>query len=247
MPLIALSDISDDHRAQPRTSIMVDKVSEYTEDMERGDKFPPLIVFYDQVTHWLADGFHRFYGARGAGLKKVECYVKAGGLRDAILYSCGANAAHGLRRTNFDKRRAVAKLIEDTEWAQWSDAEIARHCCVTQPFVGKIRKEVAAFSPKTVIGEERKFKTKHGTETTMRPGLREVPKVTDAAVLSKSLHEIERHIELMGDPVAAANDFPEDQHYLFALSRLDELAAWMTDFARAWRAKMKAKAHAAVG
>ena len=36
-----------------------------------------------------------------------------GGLRDAILFSVGANAAHGLRRTNADKRRTVLLLWED--------------------------------------------------------------------------------------------------------------------------------------
>ncbi|MGT2479599.1 hypothetical protein ACU4GR_13540 [Methylobacterium oryzae CBMB20] len=40
-----------------------------------------------------------------AGLGELPCEVRQGGLRDAILHSAGANAAHGLRRTNADKRR----------------------------------------------------------------------------------------------------------------------------------------------
>lgn len=61
----------------------------------------------------------------------------------AVLYACGANAAHGLRRTNADKRRAVLTLLEDGEWAKLSDEEIARRCAVSRPFVGGLRPEVS--------------------------------------------------------------------------------------------------------
>ena len=37
--------------------------------------------------------------------------------RDAILWSISANATHGLRRTNEDKRRAVTRLLQDPECA----------------------------------------------------------------------------------------------------------------------------------
>jgi hypothetical protein len=60
-----------------------------------------------------------------------------------VLYSVGANAHHGLRRTNADKRRAVEMLLRDEEWRGWSDREIARRCAVTHPFVGKIRDELS--------------------------------------------------------------------------------------------------------
>ena len=32
--------------------------------------------------------------------------------------------------TNADKRRAVETLLNDAEWATWSDREIARQCGV---------------------------------------------------------------------------------------------------------------------
>jgi hypothetical protein len=35
----------------------------------------------------------------------------------AMLYAGGANAAHGLRRTNANKRRAVTMLPDAREWA----------------------------------------------------------------------------------------------------------------------------------
>jgi hypothetical protein len=51
-----------------------------------------------------------------------------------------SNAAHGLPRTDADKRKAVRLLLADAEWGQWSDRESARHCQVSQVFVSKLRK-----------------------------------------------------------------------------------------------------------
>lgn len=73
--------------------------------------------------------------------------MRQGGLRDAILHSAGANAAHGLRRTNADKRRAVLMLLEDGEWSQWSDREIGRQCVVDHKTVTRLREEHLGKSP----------------------------------------------------------------------------------------------------
>ena len=65
--------------------------------------------------------------------------VKQGTQRDAILFSVGANAVHGQRRTNSDKRRAVETLLRDEEWSKWSGREIARRCGVHHSYVAKLR------------------------------------------------------------------------------------------------------------
>jgi hypothetical protein len=44
-----------------------------------------------------------------------------------------------VRRTNGDKRRAVATLLNDPEWSQWSDREIARRCGVDGKTVASSR------------------------------------------------------------------------------------------------------------
>jgi transposase-like protein len=69
--------------------------------------------------------------------------LRSGPRRDAIVHAAGANADHGLRRTNADKRRAVETLLRDGEWSQWSDREIARRCQVSAPLVGNIRRELS--------------------------------------------------------------------------------------------------------
>jgi hypothetical protein len=142
--LLSLSEIRADKRAQPRAALDEDQVSEYVEAMVRGEKFPRLALFQDKKgRYWLADGFHRFQAAVELKRKAIECIVYQGELRDAILFSCGANATHGLPRTNTDKRQAVTKLLSDEKWAAWSDSEIARRCHVSDHLVATIRKQLA--------------------------------------------------------------------------------------------------------
>lgn len=86
--------------------------------------------------------------------------------RDAILYACGANSTHGLKRTNADKRRAVMALLKDEEWGKWSDREIARRCGVDNSFASRVRRElVTVDEPQS---EPRTYTTRHGTEATMK-------------------------------------------------------------------------------
>ena len=68
---------------------------------------------FDGTDYWLADGFHRFWAAKEAGLTEIYEEIHPGTLRDAILFSLSANSKHGLRRTNADKRKAVQTLLDD--------------------------------------------------------------------------------------------------------------------------------------
>jgi hypothetical protein len=115
--------------------------------------------------HRILAGFHRIIAAKSLGLTEIDTDVRAGTRRDAILYAVGANAAHGLKRTNRDKRNAAMTLLRDPEWSAWSDNRIAAKCAVTQPFVSKLRSSLI-----TVISEpasERTYTNKHGTTSTM--------------------------------------------------------------------------------
>lgn len=139
---IPLSRIKLDERCQPRVSLEQLLINEYAADMRSGDAFPPLVVFRDGDDIWLADGFHRRYAAVDAGLAKLECEVFDGDLRDAILYSCQANASQkAARRTNADKQRAILTLLSDDEWRGWADSKIARHCVVDQETVSRVRRD----------------------------------------------------------------------------------------------------------
>lgn len=146
-----------DGGTQPREALDEESAQEYGERMvvgedaqrrarvldPQGESWPGLTVFYDGEHRWLADGFHRVAGAKRAGIGGFQCRVSQGTQRDAILHSLGVNATHGKRRTNADKRRAAERALRDEEWGSFSDNRLAELCKVSQPFISKLRGELA--------------------------------------------------------------------------------------------------------
>jgi hypothetical protein len=128
-----------DERLQSRTEIDEATVSEYAENIKAGDEFPPVLVYFCGVHYWLTDGYHRYHAHRRAEKVSILCEVVHGTQRDAILYSTSVNATHGMRRTHADKRKAVMTLLDDFEWMQMSNQEIAKHCAVSISFVSNLR------------------------------------------------------------------------------------------------------------
>jgi hypothetical protein len=144
---LLLSLLRTDGGTQPRCQLDLAIVDDYAAALRAGAHFPPVEVFFDSTDYWVADGFHRIEAARQAGLDAIDALVHEGTRRDAILFSAGANAQHGLRRTNPDKRHVVVKLLQDPEWSQWSDREIGRRCGVDDKTVAKYRAELSAEIP----------------------------------------------------------------------------------------------------
>jgi hypothetical protein len=143
--MVNLDRIPAEADAQARVKIRGDVVRHYAVAMkeqqaEGGVRFPPVVLFTDGQEYRLADGWHRVLAARRAGLTEIAADVHAGTARDALLHSVSANSAHGLPRTNADKRKAIALLLADSEWSQWSDREIGRHCQVDHTVVGRMRR-----------------------------------------------------------------------------------------------------------
>ena len=135
-----INQIRIDGGTQSRASINDATVAEYAEAMaDPVTVFPPVIVYFDGKEYWLADGFHRLAAWAQIGRTEIPTEIRQGDRRRAILHSVAANSAHGLRRTNEDKRRAVLTLLEDEEWAQWSDNKIAKQCAVDHKTVTRIR------------------------------------------------------------------------------------------------------------
>lgn len=144
MTTLTTSVLRRDGGTQSRAALNEDTVDAYAEFLRDGGSFrDPVVVFFDGTDYWLADGFHRVAAAEQANVEELPADVRQGTRRDAVLFACGANAAHGLPRTNADKRRAVETLLRDPEWSQWSDREIARTAAVSAPLVGKVRGELA--------------------------------------------------------------------------------------------------------
>jgi hypothetical protein len=178
---LKVADIRIDGGTQSRAEFDDAVMVEYADAITAGAKMPPVTVFFDGSDYWLADGFHRLLAHLHIGALDIEATVISGSRRDAILFSVGANASHGMRRTNEDKHRAVGVLLADPEWAAWSDREIARRCSVSHPLVSSIRAsleelpvsqdEIEPVLTERITSEqdaERVYTTKHGTEAVMK-------------------------------------------------------------------------------
>lgn len=160
---ISISEIRINGGTQSRASIDRQVVGDYADAMTGGASFPPVVVYFDGADYWLADGFHRYEAYARAKIDTVPADVRQGTQRDAILFSVGANASHGLRRTNDDKRRAVQTLLNDSEWGQWSNREIAKACGVSEYLV----RDTRPHCDKIAVSEKRTYTTKHGTQAEM--------------------------------------------------------------------------------
>jgi len=145
-------------KLQNRNEISQQAVDEYAEAMQEGDKFPPMLIYFDGINHLLVDGFHRYHAYKKNGDEDVECEVENATFRDAQLKAAGVNYDHGIQRTNADKWKAVGFMVDDFELSQWSNSEIARHCHVSPTFVSTVRLSRNQKTPTKV-----KFKDQEGT------------------------------------------------------------------------------------
>lgn len=120
-------------------------VETYVFAIEQGDCLPPLTVFQDGEIYWLADGYLRLEAFRKMGRSEILVEIYRGGQRDAILYSLGANASHGIARTQADKCWVIRKLLTDPEWCRLTNLEIAERCAVSDRLVQQVRAQLKIY------------------------------------------------------------------------------------------------------
>ena len=141
---IPIASLRLDGGTQIRQARSEETIADYAEKMRAGEVFPPVTAYYDGAEYWLADGFQRVMARGLAGASTIDVDVRPGTQRDAVLFACGANAEHGSRRTNADKRRAVevaiSVLVDESPTAE----EIAKVCKVPESLIVQIRKEFKA-------------------------------------------------------------------------------------------------------
>ena len=172
-------DLIQDGGAQMRVEMSDQTIADYAEEMAGGVVFPAVVVYHDGTAHWLADGFHRVEAARALGRETIAAEVREGSERDAIRHGIGANARHGLRRTQADKRRAVETLLRDPEWSKLSDRKLAKVAKVSDKTVAKVRSEVLGAEFRTPMAPFHKpngpdggeFPTPMAPAPTSRPSL----------------------------------------------------------------------------
>ena len=116
---------------QSRTELKVGLVEEYAEAMREGNIFPPVEIILEGGTAWVCDGWHRVLAARLINAEgTIDANVTAGTLNDAIWHAAAANRAHGQRRTNADKARAVMLALKAKPDS--TNKVLAEHCGVSE-------------------------------------------------------------------------------------------------------------------
>ena len=181
--MLELDQIRIDGGTQSRVELNQETVAEYAHAFMAGASFPPVVVFFDGANYWLADGFHRYFGARDAGESAIDAEIITGTQRDAVLHSWGANDKHGLPRSNADKRNIVTVILKDEQGCQWSDRDIAKRFGFANSFVSKMRQSL--FSENSEKSTDRTYTTKHGTTAVMNTasiGKAQLPKLTPEQV-----------------------------------------------------------------
>jgi hypothetical protein len=221
MKKLNLLAIRIDGGTQARVALDQAVVTEYAEHMKDGDKFPPIVVFHDGSDHWLADGFHRYFATKANGIVSIEADVKEGTQRDALLYAFGANGRRGLSMNFEDKRSIIKRMLEDGEWSQWSNAQIAKHVGVSKMTVGRVKSQLDEESgePKETT---KKYIDRHGNESTIdtakigktkkkkeeepkAPAKQEAPELDDGdklRELADTIKELEEENVLLKDKIA---------------------------------------------
>lgn len=161
MKELKISDIRIDGGTQIRKQLNQDKVHEYAEQMNDGEVFPPITVFFDGPSYWLASGFHRLFATKLNGAETISAEIKNGTLDEATLYALGDNK-HGLNMSAEDYRRSIEIMLGHPKWKTWSNAQIAKHIGVSAMTVGRVKKERQPDAPKA-----KTYVDKHGNQSTM--------------------------------------------------------------------------------
>ncbi len=184
--LLSVSDIDDQNIIQLREKRSEATVQEYADIYREHPKgtLPPIVVFRTALDDQrnldiVADGDHRIRAARAAELKRIEAEIRYGDRDAAVLYACGCNARHGLRRTHADLRNTVQTLLSNPKWAKRSDNWLAKTVGCSHTFVGKIREQLStcnAASPAAGSEREasdgRRMRTRHiGRRKAATPGV----------------------------------------------------------------------------
>ena len=125
---------------QARVATKDDAIASYADEMSEGAVFPPIVVYFDGATHWLADGFHRYLAAKRIERPTISADVHAGGRTDALRHALGANATNGVYRNNADKRNAVEIALE--EWPDLANPVLAEICKVSVELVRRTRTQL---------------------------------------------------------------------------------------------------------
>ena len=159
--LISIADLTTEG-FQTRAGLCPAVVKEYTELLKNGGHLPPIRVVREVLSpsptpqspvpnpqspttkYYLVDGYHRVDSAKRAGRTMLDAEVSDGDRIAALRLALKANSAHGLRRTNADKRNALKMAWEHRQELfgkdDPKDTDLAEVCGVTRMTVYRWKK-----------------------------------------------------------------------------------------------------------
>ena len=139
---IDLHAITFDAQTQVRAAVSEQVVSDYAERMADGVVFPPVVLFHDGTTYYMADGFHRGLAATRNGANDISATIKTGTQTDALWYALGANKTNGHRLTRADKKHAI--LVALKTWPTRSERDLAEHVGCSKTYVHNLKSQVVS-------------------------------------------------------------------------------------------------------
>ena len=153
---IPINAITLDKKNQVRiTGVADETIWQYMESMKDGAVFPPIIVY--EVTpskYMLADGFHRVTANRNLGRETISATIHQGTEADALYYSrFTANRTNGLRLTRSDLQALCETIIQDPEYRDRTDMELAKLVGCADTTIAAARKRLGIY-PRVKVGRD---------------------------------------------------------------------------------------------
>jgi ParB-like chromosome segregation protein Spo0J len=225
-----LTEITVDSSLQGRCKLNQEVIDEYSEALREGIKLPAIKVFRIGSCYYLVDGWHRYFAHKKAGLADIEVEVIDGNMREATLYAIGANDDHGLRRNNEDKRKAVMMLLDDVEWSEWNDSEIAKASRVSRMTVSRIKSSLGLKKDEVKVlrdGKEIKLNTANiGSKNEQKfLGVQPVQKEVYQDEINAEMEAIVEENEILTRRLAVAAMEASDEEKGLAENQLMEMAS----------------------
>jgi|GEM_PF-5567537 len=141
---LPIEKLINNKKYQSRVSEDGSAIEELAAAYKAGEDIPPLeVVDTGDDTYIIADGHHRYAGAKMAEMDHIKCHITIGTKLDAFKLSLGANESNkALKRTRDDKRNAVMTAFNSDELKELSHRKIADICKVSSSLVDNIAKEL---------------------------------------------------------------------------------------------------------
>ena len=194
-----------------------DTLARYTEVIQGGVELPPVTVFHDGQTHWLADGRHRLAARKSLGYADIQVEVQPGTERDAQLHAFKANLRHGLVSTTGDRKTVAEHLLKDDKWKELTNRKLGELCGLSHTTIGKLRNGLESVSKNSTPTEPVSLApSKNGVSTSKHSESK-----TGTAPTSESYDPAEDQINEMADLIAELTSDNERLKEQLSLGSMD--------------------------